>query len=171
MFQKKTLEHSLQDEPDFLFHSWSQGPFGAMPSVQHFSPSSAVSYPARAFAHPFLALDKSTVTSLLPRDPPQPSLKLSAHLLSTQGSEWSYSSHPSTSQDENSYLRLALKVEWCPCSLRLLAAFSSYLCFLSRLFSKYQAVGHFLWQGMGRQHNVLGRGLGLCQLKDMKPIL
>lgn len=111
-----------------------------------------MSYPARAFAHPFLALDKSTVTLLLPRDPPQPSLKLSAHLLSMQDSEGSYSSHPSTSQDENSYLMLALKVEWCcgsySCWLHSLAM---VLCFLSRLFSKYQAVGCFLWQGMGRR--------------------
>ena len=98
--------------------------------------------PAWVFARPFLALDKSTVTLLLPRDLPPPSLKLSAHFLSTQDSECSYSSHPSTSQDESSCLMLALKVEWChgshSCWLRSL---DTMLWFLSRLFSKYQPVG------------------------------
>ena len=115
-----------------------------MPGVQYFSPSwQCPTLPGCLPIH-------SCVTLLLPRDLTQPSLKLSAHLLSTQDSECSYSSHPSTSQDENSYLMLALKVEWCHGSYSCwLNSLDMVLCFLSRLFSK--AVGCFLRQGMDRR--------------------
>lgn len=44
-------------------------------------------------------------------------------------------------------------------------------CFLRRLFSKYQAVGCFLWQGVGRCIVTDSRAWALpCQLKDIRPI-
>lgn len=44
-------------------------------------------------------------------------------------------------------------------------------CFLRRLFSTYQAVGCFLWQGVGRCIVTDSRAWALpCQLKDIRPI-